>query len=84
MVPPQSGSGAFGAERETGEIPARSRHCNWEAGLLKNDASFFGGRQPGSQIPAAEEEQTLSAERAHSALMSRGADSVRPSGPAGE
>jgi hypothetical protein len=39
----------------------------------------------GSQIPAAEEEQTLSVERAHSALMSRGANSVRPGhGPAGE
>ena len=43
------------------------------------------GRDLGSQIPAVEEEQTLSAERAHSALMSRGADSVRPRhGPAGE
>jgi hypothetical protein len=69
--------GQPGTEREAGEMPARSRHCN--RGSARRRGDF------GSQIPAVEEEQTLSAERAHSALMSRGADSVRPRhGPAGE
>ena len=84
--------GRTGAEREAGEIPARSRHCDRGPAPADGEAAC---RLPpcrklepvdfGSQIPAAEEEQTLSVERAHSALMSRGANSVRPGhGPAGE
>ena len=45
------------AEREAGEKPARSRHCN--RALATDERGDLG-----SQIPAAEEEQTLSVERA--------------------
>ncbi len=68
---------SLGAEREAGVNPARSRHCN--------RATRRASQAPGSQIPAVEEEQTLSAERATPPLFMWGADSVRPiDGQAGE
>lgn len=59
-------------EREAGERPARSRHC------IRTAPSAQGRGRSGSQIPAVEEEQTLSAERANSALLSWGATRFDP------